>query len=197
MKKKVLYKQYLRFDLLKGNWQVNKPFHKLVISHKTFNLLEGEVMLTIIMDLYNQEIFSFYLWNNESILNNSIETLHRLGVNDSPFITTILHCNREYQYFRMPFVNLVEKLGYVLSIEDDIENFDNQLILEFFYDNMIKEMTNNRELTYTKEGPFVVEDFKKYLRHYNYEKKAYFLKNETPQEYREKRFPNLFQENNF
>nr|WP_161598582.1 hypothetical protein [Milkweed yellows phytoplasma] len=40
---------------------------------------------------------------------------NRLGVNNSPF-TTILHCNREYQYFRIPFVNLVEKLGYVLSI---------------------------------------------------------------------------------
>lgn len=74
----------------------------------------------------------------------------------------------------MPFVNLAEELGYVLSIEDDIENFDNQLILEFFYDNMIKEMTNNRELTYTKEGPFVADDFKKYLIYYNYEKKRIF-----------------------
>ncbi|MGE9276657.1 MAG: hypothetical protein ACQKHC_02110 [Candidatus Phytoplasma pruni] len=46
---------------------------------------------------------------------------------------------------------------------------------------MIKEMTNNRELTYAKEGPFVAKDFKKYLRYYNYEKKAYFFNNETPQ----------------
>lgn len=165
-------------NILKRNFEANKPFEKLTTDVTEFAVCEEKIYLSPIMDLYNREIISYNISRSPNfgqtreMLNGLFE---KLPNNARP----ILHSDQGWQYQMKEYQQLLSEHNVTQSMSrkgncldnSSMENFFGRLKVEMFYGEKFESVD-----TFIKE-------LEEYIHYYNNERITTKLKT-SPVKYR-------------
>ena len=166
-------------NILKRNFEANKPFEKLTTDVTEFSVCGEKVYLSPIMDLYNREIISYNIsrspnfWQTREMLNGLFEKLP----NDA---RPILHSDQGWQYQMREYQRLLAEHNIRQSMSRKGNCLDNSSI-ENFFGRLKVEMFFGEKFQTTAEFIRCLEE---YIAYYNNERISLKLKAMSPIQYR-------------
>ena len=166
-------------NILKRNFEANKPFEKLTTDVTEFSVCGEKVYLSPIMDLYNREIISYNIsrspnfWQTREMLNGLFEKLP----NDA---RPILHSDQGWQYQMREYQRLLAEHNIRQSMSRKGNCLDNSSI-ENFFGRLKVEMFFGEKFQTTAEFIRCLEE---YIAYYNNERISLKLKGMSPIQYR-------------
>ena len=166
-------------NILKRNFEANKPFEKLTTDVTEFSVCGEKVYLSPIMDLYNREIISYNIsrspnfWQTREMLNGLFEKLP----NDA---RPILHSDQGWQYQMREYQRLLAEHNIRQSMSRKGNCLDNSSI-ENFFGRLKVEMFFGEKFQTTAEFIRCLEE---YIVYYNNERISLKLKAMSPIQYR-------------
>ena len=166
-------------NILKRNFEANKPFEKLTTDVTEFSVCGEKVYLSPIMDLYNREIISYNIsrspnfWQTREMLNGLFEKLP----NDA---RPILHSDQGWQYQMREYQRLLAEHNITQSMSRKGNCLDNSS-MENFFGRLKVEMFFGEKFQTTDEFIRCLEE---YIAYYNNEIISLKLKGMSPIQYR-------------
>ena len=166
-------------NILKRNFEANKPFEKLTTDVTEFSVCEEKVYLSPIMDLYNREIISYNIsrspnfWQTKEMLKGLFK---KLPSNARP----VLHSDQGWQYQMSEFQRLLEEHNITQSMSRKGNCLDNSS-MENFFGRLKVEMFFGEKFQTTDEFIRCLEE---YIEYYNNERISLKLKGMSPVQYR-------------
>lgn len=164
---------------LSREFNAEKPNQKWVTDVTEFNINGEKVYLSPILDLFNQEIISYEIFDRPQI-NSVLQMLQRafkhLKKEDKP----MLHSDQGWQYQMGIYQQALKQRGLVQSMSRRGSCLDNSVMenwfgimkTEFFYGNKFEDMAS------FKKG------LKEYIHYYNHDRIKQKLKGLSPVNYR-------------
>jgi len=127
-------------NILKRDFNANKPFEKLATDVTEFKVCGKKVYLSPVLDLFNREIISYSISfspNLQKIRDMPHGLFHKLPDNATP----IFHSDQGWQYQRAEYQRLLAKHNITQSMSrkgncmdnEAMENFFGRLKVEMFY----------------------------------------------------------------
>jgi len=168
-------------NLIKRNFEANKPNEKWFTDVTEFNLRGSKLYLSPILDAYGGYIISYDVSttpNFAQIINMLDKAFHiNCDVKD-----LIFHSDQGWQYQHRSYTNTLEKMGIIQSMSRKGNSIDNGL-MENFFGIMKTEMFHGQEKNYeTIESLKMAVD--EYIDYYNSKRIKVKLKGLTPAQYR-------------
>ncbi len=166
-------------NILKRNFEANKPFEKLTTDVTEFSVCEEKVYLSPIMDLYNREIISYNIsrspnfWQTKEMLKGLFK---KLPSNARP----VLHSDQGWQYQMREYQRLLEEHNITQSMSRKGNCLDNSS-MENFFGRLKVEMFFGEKFQTTDEFIRCLEE---YIEYYNNERISLKLKGMSPVQYR-------------
>ncbi len=167
-------------DLLKQNFQAEKPNQKWVTDITYLPYGPRMQYLSTIMDLYNNEIIAYKISDSQSV-DFVLETL-REACNGRDTYGVILHSDQGAQYTSYAFQALAKENGIITSMSRKGNCFDNAVIESFHSSLKSEEFATQLRATLT--STIVIEKVVNYMYYYNYIRPFSKLNCHTPVEYR-------------
>lgn len=166
-------------NILKRDFHASKPFEKLTTDVTQFKVCDEKVYLSPVMDLYNREIVSYSistspnLWQIREMLDGLFA---KLPADASP----VFHSNQGWQYQHAEYQRLLAEHNITQSMSRKgncmdngaMENFFGRLKVEMFYGEKFENVN------------VFIDELKRYIDYYNYERISMKLKGMSPVQYR-------------
>ena len=166
-------------NILKRDFHASKPFEKLTTDVTQFKVCDEKVYLSPVMDLYNREIVSYSistspnLWQIRDMLDGLFA---KLPADDSP----VFHSDQGWQYQHAEYQRLLAEHNITQSMSRKgncmdngaMENFFGRLKVEMFYGEKFENVN------------VFIDELKRYIDYYNYERISMKLKGMSPVQYR-------------
>ena len=183
--RKVRYRSYkgevgkIADNILKRDFHASKPFEKLTTDVTQFKVCDEKVYLSPVMDLYNREIVSYSistspnLWQIREMLDGLFA---KLPADASP----VFHSDQGWQYQHAEYQRLLAEHNITQSMSRKgncmdngaMENFFGRLKVEMFYGEKFENVN------------VFIDELKRYIDYYNYERISMKLKGMSPVQYR-------------
>ncbi len=166
-------------NLLKRDFFAAKPFEKLTTDVTQFKVGNEKVYLSPVMDLFNREIISYSVSlspNLEQIREMLTGLFDKLPTNARP----VFHSDQGWQYQHAEYQRLLAEHNIIQSMSRKgncmdngaMENFFGRLKVEMFYGEKFESVNA------------FIDELKKYIDYYNYERISLKLKGMSPVQYR-------------
>lgn len=166
-------------NLLKRDFFAAKPFEKLTTDVTQFKIGNEKVYLSPVMDLFNREIISYSVSlspNLEQIREMLTGLFDKLPIDATP----IFHSDQGWQYQHAEYQRLLAEHNIIQSMSRKgncmdngaMENFFGRLKVEMFYGEKFESVNA------------FIDELKKYIDYYNYERISLKLKGMSPVQYR-------------
>ena len=169
-------------NILKRDFHASKPFEKLTTDVTQFKVCDEKVYLSPVMDLYNREIVSYSistspnLWQIRDMLDGLFA---KLPADASP----VFHSDQGWQYQHAEYQRLLAEHNITQSMSRKgncmdngaMENFFGRLKVEMFYGEKFENVN------------VFIDELKRYIDYYNYERISMKLKGMSPVQYRYER----------
>ena len=166
-------------NILKRDFHASKPFEKLTTDVTQFKVCDEKVYLSPVMDLYNREIVSYSistspnLWQIRDMLDGLFA---KLPADASP----VFHSDQGWQYQHAEYQRLLGEHNITQSMSRKgncmdngaMENFFGRLKVEMFYGEKFENVN------------VFIDELKRYIDYYNYERISIKLKGMSPVQYR-------------
>ena len=166
-------------NILKRDFHASKPFEKLTTDVTQFKVCDEKVYLSPVMDLYNREIVSYSistspnLWQIRDMLDGLFA---KLPADASP----VFHSDQGWQYQHAEYQRLLAEHNITQSMSRKgncmdngaMENFFGRLKVEMFYGENFENVN------------VFIDELKRYIDYYNYERISMKLKGMSPVQYR-------------
>ena len=166
-------------NILKRDFHASKPFEKLTTDVTQFKVCDEKVYLSPVMDLYNREIVSYSistspnLWQIRDMLDGLFA---KLPADASP----VFHSDQGWQYQHAEYQRLLAEHNITQSMSRKgncmdngaMENFFGRLKVEMFYGEKFENVN------------VFIDELKRYIDYYNYERISMKLKGMRPVQYR-------------
>ena len=166
-------------NILKRDFHASKPFEKLTTDVTQFKVCDEKVYLSPVMDLYNREIVSYSistspnLWQIRDMLDGLFA---KLPADASP----VFHSDQGWQYQHAEYQRLLAEHNITHSMSRKgncmdngaMENFFGRLKVEMFYGEKFENVN------------VFIDELKRYIDYYNYERISMKLKGMSPVQYR-------------
>ena len=166
-------------NILKRDFHASKPFEKLTTDVTQFKVCDEKVYLSPVMDLYNREIVSYSistspnLWQIREMLDGLFA---KLPADASP----VFHSDQGWQYQHAEYQRLLAEHNITQSMSRKgncmdngaMENFFGRLKVEMFYGEKFENVN------------VFIDELKRYIDYYNYERISMKLKGMSPVQYR-------------
>ena len=166
-------------NILKRDFHASKPFEKLTTDVTQFKVCGEKVYLSPVMDLYNREIVSYSistspnLWQIRDMLDGLFA---KLPADASP----VFHSDQGWQYQHAEYQRLLAEHNITQSMSRKgncmdngaMENFFGRLKVEMFYGEKFENVN------------VFIDELKRYIDYYNYERISMKLKGMSPVQYR-------------
>ena len=166
-------------NILKRDFHASKPFEKLTTDVTQFKVCDEKVYLSPVMDLYNREIVSYSistspnLWQIRDMLDGLFA---KLPADASP----VFHSDQGWQYQNAEYQRLLAEHNITQSMSRKgncmdngaMENFFGRLKVEMFYGEKFENVN------------VFIDELKRYIDYYNYERISMKLKGMSPVQYR-------------
>lgn len=166
-------------NILKRDFHASKPFEKLTTDVTQFKVCDEKVYLSPVMDLYNREIVSYSistspnLWQIREMLDGLFA---KLPADASP----VFHSDQGWQYQHAEYQRLLAEHNITQSMSRKgncmdngaMENFFGRLKVEMFYGEKFENVN------------VFIDELKRYIDYYNYERISLKLKGMSPVQYR-------------
>ena len=166
-------------NILKRDFHASKPFEKLTTDVTQFKVCDEKVYLSPVMDLYNREIVSYSistspnLWQIRDMLDGLFA---KLPADASP----VFHSDQGWQYQHAEYQRLLAEHNITQSMSRKgncmdngaMENFFGRLKVEMFYGEKFENVN------------VFIDELKRYIDYYNYERISMELKGMSPVQYR-------------
>jgi len=166
-------------NLLDRHFHSDQPNQKWVTDVTYIILGSQRIFLSVIMDLFNNEIVSFHIGqrnDNELVL----ETVRKALEKEKDVTGVILHSDRGFQYTSYEYHDMLQKVGARISMSRPGNCFDNACI-ESFFSHLKAETLYPYDIRDINEAQRRIEE---YIPFYNEERIQIKLKKLTPVEYR-------------
>ena len=169
-------------NLLKRNFNSNKPNQKWVTDVTEFKVNNEKLYLSPIVDLFNGEVISYNL-SRRPVFNQVVDMLKEAFKKIPDNTNLILHSDQGWQYQMKKYQSLLKEKGILQSMSRKGNCLDNACAENFF--GILKS-----ELYYIKEKQYKsIEELKKdiieYIDYYNNKRIKSKLKGMSPVQYRE------------
>lgn len=166
-------------NLLKRDFNAEKPFEKLTTDVTQFNVCDSKVYLSPVLDLFNNEIVSYSVSmspNLEQIREMLNILFDKLPADAKP----IFHSDQGWQYQHAEYQKLLTEHNITQSMSRKgncmdngaMENFFGRLKVEMFYGEKFESVNA------------FIDELKKYIHYYNNERISLKLKGMSPVQYR-------------
>ena len=166
-------------NILKRDFHASKPFEKLTTDVTQLKVCGEKVYLSPVMDLYNREIVSYSistspnLWQIRDMLDGLFA---KLPADASP----VFHSDQGWQYQHAEYQRLLAEHNITQSMSRKgncmdngaMENFFGRLKVEMFYGEKFENVN------------VFIDELKRYIDYYNYERISMKLKGMSPVQYR-------------
>lgn len=166
-------------NILKRDFHASKPFEKLTTDVTQLKVCGEKVYLSPVMDLYNREIVSYSistspnLWQIREMLDGLFA---KLPADASP----VFHSDQGWQYQHAEYQRLLAEHNITQSMSRKgncmdngaMENFFGRLKVEMFYGEKFENVN------------VFIDELKRYIDYYNYERISMKLKGMSPVQYR-------------
>lgn len=166
-------------NILKRDFHASKPFEKLTTDVTQFKVCDEKVYLSPVMDLYNREIVSYSistspnLWQIREMLDGLFA---KLPADASP----VFHSDQGWQYQHAEYQRLLAEHNITQSMSRKgncmdngaMENLFGRLKVEMFYGEKFENVN------------VFIDELKRYIDYYNYERISMKLKGMSPVQYR-------------
>ena len=183
--RKVRYRSYkgevgkIADNILKRDFHASKPFEKLTTDVTQFKVCGEKVYLSPVMDLYNREIVSYSISTSPNLwqIRNMLDGLFaKLPADASP----VFHSDQGWQYQHAEYQRLLAEHNITQSMSRKgncmdngaMENFFGRLKVEMFYGEKFENVN------------VFIDELKRYIDYYNYERISMKLKGMSPVQYR-------------
>ena len=166
-------------NILKRNFEANKPFEKLTTDVTEFSVCGEKVYLSPILDLYNREIVSYSISlspNLEQIREMLSGLFEKLPETARP----LFHSDQGWQYQMREFQRMLAEHNIQQSMSRKGNCLDNSC-MENFFGRLKTEMFYGETFQSTDE---FIRTLKEYLLYYNNERISLKLKGMSPVQYR-------------
>lgn len=166
-------------NVLNREFQANKPNQKWATDVTEFNVQGKKLFLSPIIDLYNQEIISYELYenpNSKSIMDMLDKALGKIKTSKN----LLIHSDQGWEYQMKQYQHKLQQKRITQSMSRKGNCLDNAIIENFF--GIIKS-----ELFYLKKYDSIVqlkEEIKEYINYYNHDRIKLNLKGMSPVQYR-------------
>ena len=153
-------------NILKRDFHASKPFEKLTTDVTQFKVCGEKVYLSPVMDLYNREIVSYSISTSPNLwqIRNMLDGLFaKLPADASP----VFHSDQGWQYQHAEYQRLLAEHN-----NGAMENFFGRLKVEMFYGEKFENVN------------VFIDELKRYIDYYNYERISMKLKGMSPVQYR-------------
>ena len=166
-------------NLLSRDFTASKPFEKLTTDVTQFKVCDEKVYLSPVMDLYNREIVSYSISTSPNLwqIRNMLDGLFaKLPADASP----VFHSDQGWQYQHAEYQRLLAEHNITQSMSRKgncmdngaMENFFGRLKVEMFYGEKFENVN------------VFIDELKRYIDYYNYERISMKLKGMSPVQYR-------------
>ena len=166
-------------NILKRDFHASKPFEKLTTDVTQFKVCDEKVYLSPVMDLYNREIVSYSISTSPNLwqIRNMLDGLFaKLPADASP----VFHSDQGWQYQHAEYQRLLAEHNITQSMSRKgncmdngaMENFFGRLKVEMFYGEKFENVN------------VFIDELKRYIDYYNYERISMKLKGMSPVQYR-------------
>jgi len=172
-------------NLLQRNFHADAPDKKWVTDVTEFKVGEERVYLSPVIDLFNQEVFSYRVATNARLplvtdmLKEAITKLKGKTKTD-PKPKPIFHSDQGWQYQHGTVQTLLKKHGLTQSMSRKGNCLDNA-VAENFFGILKTEMYHRKKFD---SAEHLMEEIKDYIEYYNTKRIKVKLKGLTPIEYR-------------
>ncbi|MEE1503451.1 MAG: IS3 family transposase [Acutalibacteraceae bacterium] len=166
-------------NLLKRDFKADKPFEKITTDVTQFKIGDDKVYLSPVLDLFNNEIVSYSISTSPN-LEQIREMLNGLFEKLPADATPIFHSDQGWQYQHTEYQRLLAEHNITQSMSRKgncmdngaMENFFGRLKVEMFYGEKFESVNA------------FIDQLKKYIHYYNYERISLKLKGMSPVQYR-------------
>lgn len=173
-------------NLLKRDFNAEKPFEKLTTDVTQFKVCNEKVYLSPVMDLYNREIVSYSISLSPN-LQQVRDMLNGLFAKLPDDATPIFHSDQGWQYQHAEYQRLLSEHNIRQSMSRKgncmdngaMENFFGRLKVEMFYVEKFDSIDS------------FIKELKSYIEYYNNDRISMKLKGMSPVQYRTGQFPIL------
>lgn len=169
-------------NILNRDFQSSSPNRKFVTDITEITMFGKRIYLSAILDLYNNEIISYKISNNNT-LKLAFDTVKDLAdKRRDQLFGSIFHSDQGFQYTHNTFKNKIENYGMIQSMSRKGNPLDNACI-ENFFGIMKVEILYNETLEYKSMQHFIKE-LHKWIKYYNGERIQKRLHYKSPLEYK-------------
>jgi putative transposase len=169
----------IRPNILNQNFKAEKKNKKWVTDITNLYYNNTRIYLSVIMDLYNLEVVSYFMSRKKD--NHLVsDTLSKAIRGRKELEETILHSDQGSQYTTEHYSNLLEKAGIQQSMSRRGNCLDNAPV-ECFFSHLKSELIYTTKFSSEQE---MIEAVKQYINFYNNERIQLKLKNLPPVTYR-------------
>ena len=166
-------------NLLKRDFKADKPFEKITTDVTQFKIGDEKVYLSPVLDLFNNEFVSYSISTSPN-LEQVREMLYGLFKKLPADATPIFHSDQGWQYQHTEYQRLLAEHNITQSMSRKgncmdngaMENFFGRLKVEMFYGEKFESVNA------------FIDQLKKYIHYYNYERISLKLKGMSPVQYR-------------
>ena len=166
-------------NILKRDFHASKPFEKLTTDVTQFKVCDEKVYLSPVMDLYNREIVSYSISTSPNLwqIRDMLDGLFAKLPDDA---SPVLHSDQGWQYQHAEYQRLLAEHNITQSMSRKgncmdngaMENFFGRLKVEMFYGEKFENVN------------VFIDELKRYIDYYNYERISMKLKGMSPVQYR-------------
>ena len=166
-------------NILKRDFHASKPFEKLTTDVTQFKVCDEKVYLSPVMDLYNREIVSYSISTSPNLwqIRDMLDGLFAKLPDDA---SPVLHSDQGWQYQHAEYQRLLAEHNITQSMSRKgncmdngaMENFFGRLKVEMFYGEKFESVN------------VFIDELKRYIDYYNYERISMKLKGMSPVQYR-------------
>jgi transposase InsO family protein len=172
-------------NVLNRAFQAKRPHQKWATDVTEFSVQGKKLYLSPIIDLYNQEIISYELYespNSKSIMDMLDKAFKKVKTSKN----LLLHSDQGWEYQMKQYQHKLEQKKITQSMSRKGNCLDNAVIENFF--GILKS-----ELFYLKKYDSIVqlkEEIKDYINYYNHDRIKLNLKGMSPVQYRAHHYQN-------
>ncbi|WP_308738529.1 IS3 family transposase [Candidatus Phytoplasma rubi] len=168
-----------QLNLLKNNFQANRPFQKLCVD-VTYLIYEQKqiLYLSVIMDLYNLEIISYYLSNKKDI-NLVLRTLSKLPTFKQP---GLFHSDQGAEYTGKITQKTLQAKNLILSLSEKGSPAQNACVEAFFANFKCETVYLEKRKYLTKER--LTQIVNTFIENYNNQRRMQYLNYLSPYQFK-------------
>lgn len=166
-------------NLLRRNFQADKPNQKWVTDVTQYRVLDTWVYLSVIKDLFNNETVAYHM----SLRNDNqlvLETFRKAFEKTKDVTGLIVHSDQGFQYTSHDYHDMLHQVSAQISMSGRGNCYDNAS-MESFFSHLKAEGLYPYDIRTVDEAQRRIEE---YIEFYNYRRPQRKLNKLTPVEYR-------------